>query len=601
MTPLLKVTKKGSKKPISFFSMAEYLAWRKSLSETGDDIQNWKVKYYKGLGTSTPSEAKEYFLDFRKHHRPFQWNSDMDGELLDKVFDKNRAADRRDWINSEYDPEVALPSNPDGDNDVTYEDFVNRELIHFSNADNIRSLPSSIDGLKPSQRKVLYACFKRKLKSEIKVAQLSGYCAEHTAYHHGEASLQGTIIGMAQDFVGSNNLNLLVPSGQFGTRLAGGEDAASPRYIFTHLSPVARYLFPEDDDVLLQYLEDDGQKIEPAFFCPIIPLLLVNGSQGIGTGWSTFIPQHSPISVVDYIRAKLERTLELPAIEPYSRGFQGTIERNESGYTSYGKIRVLNKTTVLIDELPIGVWTNKYKEHLLRMQKKGIVMDFREDHTTTRVSFKVRLKPSQLVRMQQAGLEKSFRLKAGLHTTNMNAFDVHGQIQKYNTAESLADAYFPTRLSLYHDRKSVVMSQMQYTAEMLQNKARFIQMVSDGQIDLFGGRVTEKDTTAKIQQLQFKTKRQLEALKNDNALFSRRSQDDEDVEQTEFDISEEEASEENDSFDYLLKMPLSSLTKERMDALTKDAFKTQNELKGVAGTEPEEIWMSDLDRLSRHI
>ena len=111
---------------------------------------------------------------------------------------------------------------------------------------------------------------------------------------------------MAQDFVGSNNLNLIMPIGQFGTRLAGGADAASPRYIFTHLSPLARYVFPDADDSLLTYREDDGQQIEPEFFCPVIPLLLVNGSQGIGTGWSTFIPSYSPLDVLRYIRAKLD-------------------------------------------------------------------------------------------------------------------------------------------------------------------------------------------------------------------------------------------------------------------------------------------------------
>lgn len=170
--------------------MADYNAWRSSLSN--EDAKKWTIKYYKGLGTSTPAEAKEYFKAFVDHHRPFHWNSDLDGELLDMVFDKERAADRRQWILDEFDDEATITPDPTRDNSVTYEDFVNNEMIHFSNADNIRSLPSVIDGLKPSQRKVLYACFKRKLKSEIKVAQLTGYCAEHTAYHHGEASLHST-------------------------------------------------------------------------------------------------------------------------------------------------------------------------------------------------------------------------------------------------------------------------------------------------------------------------------------------------------------------------------------------------------------------------
>ena len=218
---------------------------------------------------------------------------------------------------------------------------------------------------------------------------------------------------MAQDFVGSNNLNLLVPSGQFGTRLTGGDDAASPRYIFTYLSPATRYLFPEHDDVLLEHLEDDGQIIEPKFYCPIIPLLLVNGSHGIGTGWSTSIPCHSPLSVIDYVRAKLERHLDLPLIEPYSRGFRGTFERLDDGkgYRSCGIIKAVDDKTVQIDELPVGVWTDAYKAHLLRMQSNGIVSDFIENHTTTKVSFTVRLTPSQLQRMESTGLSTSFRLR----------------------------------------------------------------------------------------------------------------------------------------------------------------------------------------------
>ena len=146
---------------------------------------------------------------------------------------------------------------------LSYEDFINKELIHFSIADNLRSIPSVVDGLKPGQRKILFACFKRKLKSEIKVAQLSGYVAEHSAYHHGEMSLCQTIINMAQEYVGSNNLNLLMPLGQFGTRLMGGKEAASPRYVFTNLSSLTRVIINEQDDQLLSYIEEEGLSIEP--------------------------------------------------------------------------------------------------------------------------------------------------------------------------------------------------------------------------------------------------------------------------------------------------------------------------------------------------
>lgn len=175
VTPLLKATKKGKKKneTIAFYSVAEYNSWRNELETTA--LKGWTIKYYKGLGTSTPAEAKEYFAAFINNLRPFRWKSDSDGEMLDMVFDKKRAAERRDWILDKYDVEAAIVVNPDEGNSISYQDFVNKEMIHYSHADNIRSIPSVVDGLKPSQRKVLYACFKRNLKSEIKVAQLSGY------------------------------------------------------------------------------------------------------------------------------------------------------------------------------------------------------------------------------------------------------------------------------------------------------------------------------------------------------------------------------------------------------------------------------------------
>ena len=191
ITPLIKVKLRGKKESMAFYSKAEYNEWRASL-ENEADIKKWDVKYYKGLGTSTPAEAKEYFSAFKHHVRNFNWQSELDGDLIDMLFDKKRAAERRNWLLHQYNAESFVVADAYNNNCVSFEDFVNYEMIHFSNADNVRSLPSVIDGLKPSQRKVLHACFKRKLNAEIKVAQLTGYCAEHTAYHHGETSLQNT-------------------------------------------------------------------------------------------------------------------------------------------------------------------------------------------------------------------------------------------------------------------------------------------------------------------------------------------------------------------------------------------------------------------------
>ena len=226
-----------------------------------------------GLGTSTSAEAKEYFSHLETHELDFEWDPRAD-DMIDMAFAKKRVDDRKLWLLS-MEPGVHIDYDVDR---ITYDNFINKELILFSHADNERSLPHFMDGFKPSQRKVLFACFKRNLKQEIKVAQLAGYISEHSAYHHGEASLTQTIIGMAQNFVGSNNINLLSPCGQFGTRLMGGKDAASPRYVFTKLETITRCIFHPHDDPLLAYLDDDGQSIEPEYYVPIIPMALVNGA-----------------------------------------------------------------------------------------------------------------------------------------------------------------------------------------------------------------------------------------------------------------------------------------------------------------------------------
>ncbi|CDJ33845.1 DNA topoisomerase II, putative [Eimeria mitis] len=239
----------------AFFTLVEYDMWRKQAG----NLSGWKIKYYKGLGTSTDREFKDYFQALDKHRIKFRWTGSGDGELIDMAFSKKRAEDRKRWLQGYREGTFVDHSM----RELTFSDFVNKELVQFSRYDNERSIPQLVDGWKVGQRKVLFAVFKKNTKAEMKVAQLSGYVAEQSAYHHGEQSLQQTIITMAQRFVGSNNLNFLEPVGQFGSRKEGGKDASAPRYIFTKLAPYTRLVFPEADDPLLEYLYEEGQKIEP--------------------------------------------------------------------------------------------------------------------------------------------------------------------------------------------------------------------------------------------------------------------------------------------------------------------------------------------------
>ena len=187
----------------------------------------------------------------KTHRIAFQWEGDKVNDKFELAFAKKNADSRKQWVNDYIEGDYVDHSK----GKVKYSEFLDKEYVQFAIADNARSIRNIMDGLKPGQRKILYCCFKKNLKKEIKVAQLGGYVAEHAAYHHGEQSLEQTIVGMAQEFVGANNVNLLFPSGQFGTRLQGGDDAASARYIFTRLSDITRNIFVPHDDEVLSYLD----------------------------------------------------------------------------------------------------------------------------------------------------------------------------------------------------------------------------------------------------------------------------------------------------------------------------------------------------------
>ena len=357
-TPILKATK--GKRVKSFYNESDYLKWKVK----NNNGKGWKIKYYKGLGTSTSKEFKEYFSN--KKIVLFKYDGQEDDDAIDKVFNKHRADDRKTWL-GDYDKHATLDPN---NNKVTYSDFIDHEMIHFSKYDCERSIPSIVDGWKTSTRKIIYSAFKKNLTKEIKVAQFAGYVSEHSCYHHGEMSLKGAIIGMAQEYVGSNNINTLLPLGQFGTRLDGGKDHASDRYIFTALNPLTRAIFPKLDEPILDNLDDDGTLVEPEFYVPVIPMILVNGGKGIGTGFSYEGLSYNPEQIIKYLKNKINDKVS-GVIEPYYEGFKGSIIKLEKSKYSWsdtflikGIYKIISHDTVKITELPVGTWTTPYKGFL---------------------------------------------------------------------------------------------------------------------------------------------------------------------------------------------------------------------------------------------
>ncbi|KAG7397458.1 DNA topoisomerase 2-beta [Phytophthora boehmeriae] len=586
ITPIVKCTK-GRTQEI-FYTMPEYNAWR----ERTNQGQGWTIKYYKGLGTSTSAETKEYFSDLQTHQIGFTYEGDGDADVIDMAFSKKRVEDRKNWLRG-YEPGTYVDYDVD---EMGYTEFVNKELILFSMADNIRSIPSVVDGFKPSQRKVLFCCFKRNLRSELKVAQLAGYVSEHSAYHHGEAGLQGCIVNMAQDFVGSNNIHLLSPIGQFGTRLMGGKDAASPRYIFTNLEQLTRRIYDPLDNDVLKYLDEDGQSIEPEWYIPIIPMVLVNGSDGIGTGWSSSVPNYNPLDIIKGLRQMLNGE-EVTPLTPWYRGFTGhIIEKtnsrgtDSSNYLVQGIFEVTDESTLVISELPVKSWTQTYKQFLEGLLDAGTIKDFKENHTDVKVHFTITLEPKALSDIAKApgGIVKKFKLESSLSTSNMHLFDAAGHIKKYDSPKEVIEEFYGIRLEYYDRRKQAMLQKLQDQIKLLSNKARFVLAVVEGKLTVNNRKrkdLLEELIAEGYDQILPKTGKK----RSDNSTEANDSDD------------EDNAADAGKGYDYLLSMKIWSLTKERVDKLRAELQDREQDYNVLEGRTIQDLWTTDLDALEQMI
>lgn len=566
-TPILRA-KKGAQVML-FYNDGEYKEWKDSFGENGPS--GWTIKYFKGLGTSTSAEFKEYFAN--KKIVDFVYSGPTSDDMIDKIFNKKRADDRKTWLEN-YDKDAYLNTSNET---VRYEDFINHEMIHFSTYDCARSIPNMVDGLKISLRKILFSAFKRKLTSEIKVAQFSGYVSEHSAYHHGEASLNGAIVNMAQNFVGSNNINLLEPNGQFGTRLHGGDDSASERYIFTMLNPLTRSIFPDMDDEVLSYMSDDGTVVEPEYYVPIIPFALINGISGIGTGFSCSIAPYNPKTIIDYLQRKLENK-PVDAIEflPYYEGFKGTVEKlQDNKYLIKGCYEIENDT-VRITELPVGSWTMPYITYLETLMDGGTdkagkrvapsIKDFTSVCTEVMVDIKVVFPRGKLEELTSTvdnngytGLEKLLKLQTTISATNMHMFNSECKLHKYETVGEIIDDFYAVRIKMYQKRKDAMVLSMNRKLVRLSNRARYIQENLKGGIDLRrknAAQVNEMLTSMKFEQIE-------------------------------------------GDFKYLIKMPMDSVTEENVANIMKETATTEMELNELIATTVERMWYSELAVLDK--
>jgi DNA topoisomerase-2 len=543
-----------------------------------EQVKSFKSKYYKGLGTTKPEDVPDTF-----GLKMIEYNLDESAtQTMNKAFHVKFSDSRKDWL-EKYDPTVSKFCLDDEKEvvNMSISDYLNNELIKFSHNDCKRSIPSLIDGLKESQRKILYAVKKRNLtynKQSLKVAQLGGYVAEHTNYHHGEQNLYETIIKMANEFPGSNNIPLLYRDGQFGSRINGGKDAASARYIFTKMETLTPLLFREEDDVLLERVVDDGDIVEPKFYIPILPMILINGcTAGIGTGWSCNVPCFNPLDVINAVKEWLEYDGEvlikdpdddttlsmLSELKPWYRGYEGTIEKQREKFVSYGNINK-DKNKVEVTELPVGMWTDKFKEFCEDLLVEKQIKNMKNNSSTRKVKFTITESDDGIICNTD-----TLKLYSYLHITNMVLFDEKERLKKYSIDQIIND-FCVLRYEYYIRRKNYILKVLDKDLKHSENKARFIQEIIDKKLNIMN---IEEEVVVK----------DLEKCGYDK----------------EYKNEESENNENNHGYNYLLKLQVRTFTANKVNELKDDIAKIKDKINNIKNTTEKQMWMNDLEEFSK--
>ena len=560
ITPICLVTKGKNKK--RFYTLTEYNKYK--INNT-----NIKTKYLKGLGSSTKEDAKFYFQNknINEHIKYLKYDDETDDNNIKKAFDKKLANLRKKWI-TEFNIEDCIIYK---EKYITYSDFIDRELIQFSIDDNKRSIPNIMDGFKESQRKIIFACFKKNLINEIKVSQLSGYISLITDYHHGEASLNKAIINLAQDYPCSNNLNLLLPCGQFGSRLENGNDSAAERYIFTKLNPITNYIYKKYDNYILEYNISDNNEIEPKYYCPIIPMVLINGCRGIGTGYSTYIPPFNPKDIIKIINKILKHKIDdskkklsysLP--KPYFKGWKGKIIKNKDGnYIAHPNIEQINKTKYKILDIPPEKSINQYKVILEKLLDNKIIKDYQSNCTDNYIEFIVEI--NKKVPESDNGYNELYKLLKLEYIINMNNMVLfnknYNKLEKYSNIGDIINSFINNRIEYYIKRKDYLLNQFSNEYKILSNKYKFILSIINDKINIY--------------------------KKKKNIIFQI-------LEDNKFDKI-------NNKYDYLIEMKIHNFSEEKLKELKKLIKNKQTEYKFIKEKSPEELWVLDINELNNNL
>ncbi len=445
---------------------------------------------------------------------------------------------------------------------INIKQFFNEDYITFASYDNQRKLNKITDGLKISQRKVLYTILKNNIDSEqkeIKVEQLSAKTSEQTQYLHGANSLNGVAVGLATKYVGSNNINLLEPDGNFGTRFIN--DPSAPRYIYTYLSNLAKLIFKKEDEPILEQQTFEGQLIEPKSFYPIIPMVLVNGTNGLSVGFSSNIAPRNPLEIIEALEYKLKGKNKKVDLLPYFKGFNGAIEKDEeeNKYILYGKYIQNNSSKLTITEVPIKYNLKNYIKVLDNLCERDIIKNYKDLSDNDCFKFEVNVRREFFLDKTEKDILQTLKLVETI-TDNLTLLDGNGKVKEYNNIEEILNEYYDIRYKAYEKRKQYQLKQIENELLINENKSKFIQYILNKIINI---NEDTKELINKLEQFKF--------------------------------------NKVNNSFDYLLDMKISSFTKDKVEQLLNKISIIKNVQQKLFNTTIEEMWLQELNQLKQQL
>jgi DNA topoisomerase-2 len=421
-----------------------------------------------------------------------------------------------------------------------------------------RAIPSVIDGFKPTQRKIIYISdkvWRSGNEKPLKIFQLGGKIAADAHYHHGDGSLNGAIIGMAQSF--KNSLPLLEEIGQFGSLRS--PEAGAARYISTKLTGNFRLLYKDFE--LLDNQVEEGNVIEPKFFLPIIPTVLLNGSSGIAVGFATNILNRNPLDLVDACIKVLDGK-RVGKLLPWWREYTGPVELvpGTNQYIMRGVYEIVNTTTVNITELPPSMTFQKYEAHLNSLQDRGIIYSY-DDNSANGINYTIKFARATLSDLINRGkLDQTLKM-VETETENLTCLNEKGKLTIFEDVASVVDYFVNFRLDFYSKRKAFLIKKYGEELVYLSNKAQFVKLIIDGKLKI--NNVQRKEIILYLQTANF--------------------------------------DEVNGSYNYLLNMPIHSLTKETYEQLLKEVAEKKAELAEIKKKESIDMYREDLAELKKNL